>query len=466
MKRKLLSLAALISAIFVFTSCLNSDNEVTTYYGDTAITSFSVGTLKYYKHTTSSTGKDSVYQTTLSCSGYKFYIDQSKGEIYNPDSLPYGIDGKKVLCTVSSKNSGSIVIKSLTSDSLAYYSSTDSMNFTTPREFRVYNQEGTAYRKYTVHVNVHKEVADSFRWDATSAINDNIAALSAMKGVALNSQIFLMGNSGGVAKLYSTSQNSVSGWNEITPNIVMSTDAYKSLIVKDDYIYTYNSGSVIRSKDGISWETVSNEPLTRLVGCTSAKMYALSGSGIKISLDGGVTWTVDVMEDALNLLPTDNVNMFSFASPVNDNTNNLVLVGNRDASFTSDAYAMVWGKVEENAAGSENQPWAYYNITEENKYPAPRLTNLQTVKYGDAIMAFGGSGLGLSTEKAFNKFYMSYDKGITWQNDSLITQPIEFKCAAASFALVADNNNCIWLICGGSGQVWKGHINKVAWKEE
>lgn len=61
---------------------------------------------------------------------------------------------------------------------------------------------------------------------------------------------------------------------------------------------------------------------------------------------------------------------------------------------------------------------------------------------------------------------MSYDKGITWQNDSLITQPIGFKCADASFALVADNNNCIWLICGVSGQVWKGHINKVAWKEE
>ena len=88
-------MAALLSAIFVFTSCLNSDNEVTTYYGDTAITSFSVGTLKYYKHTTSSTGKDSVYQTTLSCSGYKFYIDQAKREIYNPDSLPYGIDGTK-----------------------------------------------------------------------------------------------------------------------------------------------------------------------------------------------------------------------------------------------------------------------------------------------------------------------------------------------------------------------------------
>ena len=466
MKRKLLSLAALLSAIFVFTSCLNSDNEETTYYGDTAITSFSVGTLKYYKHTTSSTGKDSVYQTTLSCSGYKFYIDQAKREIYNPDSLPYGIDGKKVLCTVSSKNSGSIVIKSTVSDTLAYYSSTDSLDFRTPRDFRVYNQEGTAYRAYTVHVNIHKEVADSFRWDATSAENPNIATLSAMKGVALNSQIFLMGNNGGVVKLFTTSQNNVAGWSELTPNVALTTDAYKSLIVKGDYIYTYNDGSVIRSKDGQSWETVSNEPLTRLVGSTSTNLYALSGTGVKSSADNGATWTLNGIDDALTLLPTDNVNMFSFASAVNENTNNLVLVGNRDASYSTDAYAMVWGKVEENVNGSENQPWANYNITDDNKYPAPRLTNLQTVKYGDAIMAFGGSGLGASTETAFSKFYMSYDKGITWQSDSLMSQPTGFKCAAASFALVADNNSCVWLICGGSGQVWKGHINQVSWKKE
>lgn len=44
------------------------------------------------------------------------------------------------------------------------------------------------------------------------------------------------------------------------------------------------------------------------------------------------------MDDALTLLPTDNVNMLSFASLVNDNTNNLVLVGNRDASYSTDAY--------------------------------------------------------------------------------------------------------------------------------
>lgn len=458
-------MAVLLSAIFVFTSCLNSDNEDTTYYGDTAITSFSVGTLKYYKHTTSSTGKDSVYQTTLDCSGYKFYIDQTKREVYNPDSLPYGIDGKKVLCTVSSKNSGSVVIKSLTSDTLSYYSSTDSLNFSTPREFRVYNQEGTAYRAYTVHVNVHKEVADSFHWDATSAVRADIGALSAMKGVSLNSQIFLMGNSGDAVKLFVTSQDNVAGWSELTPDVAMSTDAYKSLVVNGDYIYTYTNGDVIRSKDGKSWETVSKETLTRLVGSTTTKLYALSESGMMSSTDDGVTWTSDLMDDALNLLPTDNVNMFSFASLVNENTNNLVLVGNRNASY-DDAYAMVWGKIEENTPGSENQPWANYNITDDNKYPAPRLTNLQTIKYGDAIMAFGGSGIGQSTETAFEKFYMSYDKGITWQNDTLMSLPIGFKCAAASFALVADNNSCVWLICGGSGQVWKGHINEVAWKKD
>ncbi len=58
------------------------------------------------------------------------------------------------------------------------------------------------------------------------------------------------------------------------------------------------------------------------------------------------------------------------------------------------------------------------------------------------------------------------DKGITWQNDSLMSLPIGFKCASSSFALVADNNSCVWLICGGSGQIWKGHINQVNWKKD
>ena len=75
MKNNFSSLIALFLGILMLTSCLKSKDDEVTYYYDTAITSFSVGTLKRYLHTTSSTGQDSVYQATINCSTYKFNID-------------------------------------------------------------------------------------------------------------------------------------------------------------------------------------------------------------------------------------------------------------------------------------------------------------------------------------------------------------------------------------------------------
>ena len=76
----------LLSTLFVVTSCLGSDDDEVTYYGDTAITSFALGTMNRYVHTTSSAGADSVYKTTYAGSGYVFYIDQLTCDIYNVPS--------------------------------------------------------------------------------------------------------------------------------------------------------------------------------------------------------------------------------------------------------------------------------------------------------------------------------------------------------------------------------------------
>ena len=119
MKRKLLPFIVLFSAIFLFDSCLNDNDNGVVYYNDTAITAFTPGTLNQYLHTKTASGKDSVYKKTLTGSKFPFYIDQMKNEIYNPDSLPYGTDAKHVICTITSKNSGVIALKSMTSDSMS-----------------------------------------------------------------------------------------------------------------------------------------------------------------------------------------------------------------------------------------------------------------------------------------------------------------------------------------------------------
>ena len=168
MKTKLLSFTALFSALLAFTSCLKGNDGEGTTYDDSAITAFSLGTLKYTKHAKTKAGADTIIHTTLKASSYKFYIDQMSREIYNVDSLPYGVDVRKALCTIAAKNGGSVVLKSMTSDSLKFYVTTDSLDFSKPRTLIVYSQSGKYNRSYTVKVNVHKTQVGRFVWQSTT----------------------------------------------------------------------------------------------------------------------------------------------------------------------------------------------------------------------------------------------------------------------------------------------------------
>ena len=65
-------------------SCLPSDEEDgLVANNDAAMATFALGGLKCIQHTTTSSGADSVYATTIAGSQYKMYIDQLQGLIYN-----------------------------------------------------------------------------------------------------------------------------------------------------------------------------------------------------------------------------------------------------------------------------------------------------------------------------------------------------------------------------------------------
>ena len=153
----------------MMTSCLKSDDTSEIIYNnDTAITAFSLTTVNRYIHTTSSSGADSVYKKALS-TPVSFNIDQYNQTVYNTDSLLNDCDLKHVLISVSTKNSGVAVIKSLTSDTLTTILSTDSLDFTQPREVRVYAQDGKSYRAYKVTMNKHQVATDKILWEKMPA---------------------------------------------------------------------------------------------------------------------------------------------------------------------------------------------------------------------------------------------------------------------------------------------------------
>ena len=165
MKRILRIIGVLAVGALMTTSCLNSsDNEVTTY-NDMAIKTFTLGKLNRYLHKTSSKGTDSVYKATYSASTYKMHIDQLGHRIYNTDSLLTGTDVAHVICTVTTVNNGIVYIKSLTSDSLYYFTSgSDSVDFSKDRVFRVFATDGSGYRDYVVSLNVRNQDKGVFNW--------------------------------------------------------------------------------------------------------------------------------------------------------------------------------------------------------------------------------------------------------------------------------------------------------------
>ena len=110
MRRIIRPFVILFSSLILTVSCLSDDSASYIYYSDTAITSFSLGTLNRTMWTKSSTGADSSYVEEIDGSDYHFYIDQAGRRIYNPDSLPVGTDAAHVICNIGSKNGGTVVI--------------------------------------------------------------------------------------------------------------------------------------------------------------------------------------------------------------------------------------------------------------------------------------------------------------------------------------------------------------------
>ena len=169
MKRYIFVLCITLLSVLLYTSCLGSDNYEANTYDDMAITGFSLSTVNRYIHTTSKSGGDSVYKKVLKPTP-TFTIDQSQYKIYNTDSLPKDCDLKHVLATISgSTYSGNIYIKSIASDTLYLYSSSDSIDFSQTREIRVYNNTLEKFRTYEVTLNQHQVETGTILWEKMPA---------------------------------------------------------------------------------------------------------------------------------------------------------------------------------------------------------------------------------------------------------------------------------------------------------
>ncbi len=457
MKRLFFRLSVLLSAIVVFASCLGDSNDNLTYYGDMSIQSFSLGTLNCYTVGKAADGSDSIQKSAVAGSNYKFYIDQINHEIYNPDSLPYGTDAKHVICTITSRNSGAIGIKSLISDTVFVYNSTDSIDFSSPRHVIVFAMDGSGLRDYTVRVNVHQEEEGKMHWTAKNVF-EAFQPMTDMKAVVCGERLFVAGTDGTSEAIYSTALSDGDSWTAAAPDITLSAGFWQNVITDGQYLYALDGSNLVRSANGDSWEQVGAADVQRLAGAANGMLYGLTADGTIMCSADGASWTVSAIDDSQALLPVQDLSLCSEPLKSDPTVSRLLFTGNRSlADYPGDKYSVSWVRI----TTDESSPWMFCTA-EPSNHLLPRLNHLSVVKYGDGFLALGAEGIGYGW-KPFTGFYYTPDSGLNWLTDSRFVLPEGFSCNSA-FAMAVDADHFIWIVASGSGQVWRGRLNDLGWE--
>ena len=437
MKSKISIFALSFATVCMMSSCLGDkdDTEIVTY-DDAAITVLTLGEMKM----PSDSGKetDSVKVTG---SQYSLKIDQYNGAITNaPDSLPVGTNIRNVnFTTIGLVNGGTVFIKNLTSEDYTYFVTKQNYDFTQPRELLVFSSSGQFTKKYIVNIVAHKEIADTFIWKKLDADND-IKNYTSVKTGICNNNLVVLGKTASGTELKAFVDGSLKKIRSFGANATMTTDG--------NTIYVTDGGVIYSSSDAKNWNTVSAD-VKSVIGVCGKEMFAMSNANkLMISLDKGISWKNDDIDDDARYIPSSDVNFVSSTTDSNADVKRAFLIGNSSANSKK---AEVWSKIVEDNT-EKDQSWMYQKFNESNSCYLPRLSNLSVAAYDDNLFAIGGE---------CDKLYYSIDCGISWKQNDKFILPKEFSANTAS--IVVDDDHFIWIVCTGSGQVWKGRFNKMGW---
>lgn len=353
------------------TSCLSSDDGEVTMYEDAVVTNFYISSADVEYHTLSSKGEDSTYvKANTDVASIKFLIDHYQGKIYNVDSLPYGTNAEKLLCSYSTKNNGTLGMKTLKENEdgttasgsseddyvWKYVMTTDSLDFSYPRTVRVYAYtDHEAYREYTITVNVKKSNDDGHVWTR---------------------------NNEAVLPQWMTTEGAVGYGDEM------------AVLADGKVTYTNSDGSV---------ETNSAVNVQRLLAVNPRELYAVSNDNkLMVSRDHGTTWMDDVTEDR-ELGISQALTAISVARAGVNGVYHTVMIADPGKD---NGILETWTKT---SSGSSADRWI---CIEDVTYS---LTAMEKV-----TIAAANSGEYYATGKKgeYKYIYVSRDGGLTWKKNS------------------------------------------------
>lgn len=449
-----MSLVMLVSALVLCSSCLNSSDDNYSYSDDSAVSAFALGNVQYVAGKYKQTGLDSIVSRDFS--SVKFRINQLEGKIYNADSLPVGALASKVLCTVSTYNSGLVGLKNADNDTVHYFASTDTVDFSKPRTFIVYSNSGLGYRRYEVSVNVHRQDSAAFVWTGLGTAPEAVRQCRDMRMVATATKLYVAAADGTGTRLFAAGKDRASQWQDMTPATQLPVQACTQLMKLGGsaVLFDGDTHTLYTIADGAQPVATACPQVARLAAAGSARLFAYGTDGTLLaSADGGLTWTAEQLDDDASLLPATGTASLALPLVTNSDSERLLIAGTTAAGTSA-----VWGKIVENAEGSENQAWNYYTPSEDNHQQLPAAQRMQ-------LGAYNGTAIALPSEAgtAPTSLLSSDDFGLTWRTDTVVTMP-QAEGGKQAVAMATDSDQFVWLVFSESGQVWRGRQNFLGWE--
>lgn len=443
--------ALLLSAVMsvLLCSCLNSDDEETTATDDCAISNMTLGTLYRTLTIRRSDGKDTTYTTTIYGGHYAMLVDQLNHRIYNPDSLPHGTDVRRVLFSSISSDGAVAYRTEWGTDTL--YSSGDTLDFTSPRYFMCYSYTGNAKQTYEVHVNVHQVNPEQFSWTSVAEATAMKDA-TAQKLFVREGQLFDFCVIDGAACVLSSGTSDGTEW---TRHDLSGLDGFNPSEVQlfGGKFFAVSGGRLFSSTDGLTWADVETDMMPdRLIAATDVMIFAEKDGTLYRSADG-VSWTQETLDGDAQNFPT--VNSASSWADMNFNRNfEYILWGGVDATGSG----VVWKRTLDRT-GANDDVWSYYPASDEVKYPFPALKSTVVMSYDEKILALG------CLNDTVSLMYVSEDAGRSWEPSST-TYTHPYALSATNVACAVDVDNYVWMVCGGTGAVLRGRLNRLGFQSE
>ncbi len=445
----------LILGSLLFFSCSddNTTNLTTEEYKDAQIYSFSISGAHNKDQDSIPRSHDSI--RFIQINKTKFAIDQVRKVIYNPDSMPYGTNLRKLLVTTTFNPSyGSYgKVEITTPDSVNGYTwnKTDSVSFSKlPVSFAVTAYGGGSPRVYNIDMRIHKVDPDTILWKQMSSYP---AQIGKSKTLLFNNKFYTYTTVNNSLSLYNSDVANLN-WVSVTLSGLPSNINIESLTVLDSAVYGVDgNGNSYKSSDGKIWSQVSNgKNIASILGVLPGVSDEQKQLLVIINNSGTYRWgkTNDMLSvEEINATVPDNFPIKGNTSYTNMSANiknrTLLLAGGINSAGQNISYTWVMKNI---AGGLEASPFVRNDLFQ-----------------GDGLSAFMYDNL--LYVLASNQFYTSENWGQSWLKaaSKQMLDPNIGKRKGQS--VVIDNENYIWIFGGISdggsyyNDVWKGRLNRV-----